>query len=226
MILSIHIPKTGGQSFRARLEATFAPRILIDYGDWVGSDTPEAIAHRDLRAAAVRASSNQIARDYDIIHGHFIADKYTALFSKSDFVAFFRDPYQQTVSHYQFFARHPEIDNPAIRAFHDARMTFAEFAAAVPDIQSRFLGTLEIADLSMVGPYEEHPRCVSLFETMFECRLAPEIRRENVNPDRGETDYPIDAAIRKVVDLHRAKDVDTYRRACERFERLAHRYGV
>jgi hypothetical protein len=37
---------------------------------------------------------------------------------------------------------------------------------------------------------------------------------------------PIDPAVRKAIDKHRAADVELYRRACEQFARLTARYGI
>jgi len=54
LIVSIHIPKAAGQSFRVRLQSTFGSRALIDYGDWTGFDTPAAVAQRAAREPVIR----------------------------------------------------------------------------------------------------------------------------------------------------------------------------
>ncbi len=226
MIISIHIPKAAGQSFRVRLQSTFGSRALIDYGDWTGYAAPEAVAQRAPRMAAMRARRDELLRDYDIIHGHFAPDKYAGLFPTTRYVAFFRDPYQQAVSHYRFMVRHPEIDHPVVKAVHETPMSVLDFIAAYPDVQSWFLGHLAVEDLAMVGLMEQYERGVALFEAVFGCKLSPETSRENVNPDREGDTYPIDAAVRKAVDTHRAGDIELYRRACERFGRLSARYGL
>jgi hypothetical protein len=41
MIVSIHVPKTAGTSFRFRLEAAFGARLPCDYGDWLEIRMPE-----------------------------------------------------------------------------------------------------------------------------------------------------------------------------------------
>jgi hypothetical protein len=226
LIVSIHIPKAAGQSFRVRLLSTFGSRALIDYGDWTGFDTPEAVAQRAPRRAAMRARRDELLRDYDVIHGHFLPDKYVGLFPTTQFAAFFRDPYQQAVSHYQFMWRHPEIDHPVVKAVHATRMSLPEFIVAYPNIQSWFLGHLGVEDLAMVGLIEQYERGVALFDAVFGCKMSPETSRENVNPDRHGDIYSIDATVRKAVDTHRAGDIELYRRACERFDRLSAHYGI
>lgn len=226
MIISIQVPKAAGQSFRVRLQSTFASRALIDYGDWAGYDAPEAIARRELRKAEMRARREELLRDYDVIHGHFAPDKYVGLFPTTKFAAFFRDPYQQAVSHYQYLLRHPEIDHPVVKAVHETPLSLLEFIAAYPNIQSWFLGHLGVEDLAMVGLKEQYERGVELFAAVFGRKIALEISRENVNPNRRGDAYTIDADVRKAVDSHRARDIELYRRACERFDRLGAHYGL
>jgi hypothetical protein len=226
LIISIHIPKAAGQSFRARLHSTFSSRALFDYGDWIGLDTPDIVSRREVRKAAVWARRDEIIRNYDVIHGHFAADKYLGLFPTAGFAAFFREPYQQAVSHYEFILRHPEINHPAVRTFHEERMSLPEFVAAFPRMQSRHLGRVSIEDLAMVGIMEQYERGVTLFEAVFGCKLAPEISRENVNPNRQGDIYPIDESVRQAVDTHNACDIELYHRACERFAQLCARYGL
>lgn len=199
---------------------------MIDYGDLVGMDAPEYVTRRDRRTAEMRARKDELLHDYDIIHGHFIADKYLGLFPTADFAAFFRDPYQQTISHYEFFLRHPEIDHPGVKMFHEVGMSLLEFVAAFPQIQSRFLGQISVEDLAVVGLTEEYETGIALFEAVFGCKIVPETARENVNPQRPADGYTVDAALRKAIDVHRAADLDLYDRARERFARLRLRYGV
>ena len=107
MILSIHVPKAGGNLFGA-LCSGFWRSDDENYGDWAGFRVPEAIERCRVRTLAMRARRDELLQKYDIIHGHFPPDKYLGLFPTEDFVAFFRDPYQQTYSHYCFLLRNPQ----------------------------------------------------------------------------------------------------------------------
>jgi hypothetical protein len=226
LIVSIHIPKTAGESFRARLRSTFGLRCMTDYDDYVGLDTPEFVTRRERRMVEMRVRKDELLRDYDVIHGHFIADKYIGLFPAAGFAAFFRDPYQQAMSHYQFLLRHPGMGDPTVKIFRETRMGVLEFIAAFPNVQSQFLGRSSVDDLAMVGVMEEYERSIALFEAVFGFKLAPETARQNVNPDRPAGGYSIDAAVRRAVDIHRAADVDVYWRGRARFHRLRSRYDV
>jgi hypothetical protein len=226
VILSIHIPKAGGTTFGHLLEAAFGARLLRDYGDLVGFDTPEAAARRATRIAEARARRGELLRDYDIIHGHYTADKYAGLFSGARVVAFFREPHQQAMSHYEFFLRHPEIDNPAVTMFHELRISRTEFVARTENHQAAFLGTMDLDELAVVGLTEQYERSVALFEAVLGHKLPRDVAHANVNPNRRGEHYEVDQELHRAVVQYRGADIELYRRACERFAALCERYGV
>jgi hypothetical protein len=226
MIVSIHVPKTAGKSFRLRLEALLGSRMMSDYADWIGLDTSEARAQRAEQAARMHAQRDEILHKYDLIYGQFIADKYVGQFPIVAFTAFLRDPCQQAVSHYQFLSRHNEIDHPWVKRFREERPTLPEFIEALPNFQSVYLGRVPLDEFAMIGLFEQYDRSVALFEAVFGLKLPPETERTNVNPGRLERCYEIDPMVRRAIDIYRAGDVDLYRRACERFDHQCRRYGV
>jgi len=218
MILSVHVAKAAGNSFRELLKASFGDRMMGDYGDWAGFDTPEANERRALRTAAMRGRAAELAEKYDVIHGHFQADKYAGLFPSAKYVAFFRDPYQQSVAHYYFLLRNPQRDHPEERFFHEAKMTLQDYLRwdAFKNHQSQYLGSISIGDFAMVGLAEHFARSIARFKSIFGRELGQE-RFANVNPERSSAGYPIDGEIRKAVEKYRAADIELYRRAQEIF---------
>jgi len=220
MILSIHVPKAGGNSFRQLLETEFGPRFMKDYGDWAGFRVPEAIERVRIRTEKMRGRRDELRGKYDIIHGHFAPEKYLGLFPKEEFVAFFRDPYQQSISHYWFLVRNPQRDHLEEKMLHEAKMTIYDYLRweAFHDHQTQYLGGLSIQDLSMVGLAEEFYRSVDLFNATFGCNLHGEAFL-NSNPDHEGAPYKVDAEVRKLVNRYRARDVENYRRAKEIFAR-------
>jgi hypothetical protein len=226
LILSIHIPKAGGTTFGALLQAAFGSRLLRDYGDLVGFDTPEADRRRTARIAEARARRDELRRDYDVIHGHYTADKYAGLFPAARFVAFFREPHQQAMSHYAFFLRHPEIDNPAVKMFHELNITRTEFVARTGNHQAAYLGTMHLAEFAVVGLLEQYERSVALFQAALGRKLPSDTAPSNANPNRPGEHYEVDPALSRAIVQYRAGDIDLYRRACERFDALCKRYGV
>jgi hypothetical protein len=222
MIVSLHVPKAAGNSFRALLQSEFGDRLMPDYGDWAGFNVPEAIERCNIRALRMRGRRDELLERYDAIHGHFVADKYVGLFPEAAFVAFLRDPYQQAASHYCFLLRNPHRDHPEEKIFHDAKMTLHDYLGwdAFYNHQSQYLGSLSIGDFAMVGLSEEFRRSVNLFNSVFGCALRGE-RFLNVNPDHWGVPYRIDCDIRKAVEKYRPADVELYRHAKEIFARQA-----
>jgi len=227
MILSLHIPKAAGNSFRELLQAGYGERMMRDYGDWAGFRVPEALERCRVRTIEMRSRRDELLKQYDIIHGHFVTDKYLGLFPNEKFVGFFRDPYQQAVSHYCFLLRNPQREHLEEKMFHEEKMTLDDYLRwdAFHDHQKQYLGSVSIEDFAMVGLSEEFYRSVHLFNSIFGSDLHGE-SFFNVNPDHQGADYKVDDEVRKAVDKYRGGDVELYRRAKEIFARQAAKAGV
>lgn len=219
MILSIHVPKAAGNSFREALTLAYGDRFMKDYGDWAGFNEPQANARRMQREGAMRERRGELAQKYDVIHGHFIADKYRGLFEPEEYVAFFRDPYQQAQAHYYFLVRNPQRDHPEEKILHENKMTLLEYLEwdAFRDHQSQFLGSVPVEELACVGLSEEYARSLEMYKTIFGMDLG-EPHFLNVNENRGER-YPLDVDVCAAIKKYRAADVELYEKAKELFRR-------
>ena len=227
MIISLHVPKTGGETFKLALETAFGPRMLSDYGDMVGFISDDILRHREKRAAAMREKRDEIEQRHDIIHGHFIADKYRGLFRTEQYVAFFRDPMQQAISLYKYLQRQPLRKNPTIRDVQGADVTFLDFLEreTVTNSQTELVGSAPLESFAMVALAEEYERGVALFNATFGCRV--EITESvNVDPDRVGPRHPLTAAEREAVQNHRRADIELYQRAKQKFNRLCIARGL
>lgn len=220
MLLSIHVPKAAGNSFREALLRKFGPAVLTDYGDWAGFNVPEVNARRKERERAMRARREELLEKYTVIHGHFIADKYLDLFPVQQFCAFFRDPYQQVMAHYYFLKRNPQRQHPEARIFHENDMSLMEYIEweAFHDHQTQFLGSLTIDDLDFVGLSDHYAESLEMFKLIFGHDLGEEIF-ENVNTERATLEYVVEPGVRKAIERYRAADIELYRRSREAFAR-------
>jgi hypothetical protein len=225
MILSIHIPKTGGTSFGLLLQAAFGQRLMLDYGDWAGFNSPEAIAHRARRAIEMRGRRDELSERYQIIHGHFIADKYVGLFAATEFAAFFRDPYQRTLSQFHFLAQNPQIDHPAVRILHENKMDIFDYIKwqEVGNVQSSLLGSIAIDDFAVVGLTEAFPLSVDLFNRTFGYSVAADLHA-NVNAARATAHYEVAPDVKRAVETFLPADIELYQRAKQIFARQTARY--
>ncbi len=234
MLISIHIPKTAGNSFReALLDSYGHDRVLRDYGDWAGFDEPFANLRRAKRAAAMRARRDELLEKYDVIHGHFVADKYLGLFPDARFSAFFREPAQQSISHWRWQSaltdRRSDVnqeEHMEVRYWRELRPTVEEHLKwpFYRDHQSQFLGRLRVDELAFVGIYEEYDKSIELFKAIFGRDLDAG-RRAKVTLRTGGP-FEVTPEVRRLVNRYRAADVELYERAKENFRRLCRKYGV
>ena len=232
MILSIHMPRAAGTSLSESLHRQFGERLLLDYGDAAEFTTPQAIRHRAARTVATRQRAGDIARDYDAIHGHFIADKYMGLFPDARFIAVFRDPYEQALSDYVYLStfeyRYRGKRHAIVEMFRQAKMTFEEFLVwdVVRNPQSQLLGSLGLDALAVVGIREQFGRTVALINRRLGLDLRSDIRLnagfDHVPPDL----FDRNPRWRPLVDEYRDRDLALYRSAKERFEQDALATGL
>jgi hypothetical protein len=227
VIISLHVPKTGGETFKAALEAAFGPRMLTDYGDMVGFASEDILVQRTKRAMALLAKRDEIERDHDIVHGHFIADKYRGLFRTVQYAAFFRHPTQQTLSLYKYLRRIPLRKNPTIRAAQDPGVSFVDFlqGQTVTNSQAEVVGSVPLTAFAMIGLAEEYERSVALFNATFGCNVqvaAP----VNVDPDTQGRGHVLTPDEKRAVRLYRQADFEAYREAKGIFHRLCAARGL
>jgi hypothetical protein len=227
MIISLHVPKTGGETFRDCLEAAFGPRLLRDYGDRVGFLSDAIVRHRRQRAQEMLEARGDIEQRYDIIHGHFRADKYRGLFRAEQYVAFFRDPMQQAISHYKYLRRIPLQTEPAIRDAQAPELTFVDFLAreSVTNSQAELVGSVPLERFTMVALAEEFDRGVALFNATFGCALETGVPT-NVDPDTAGRPHVLSPEERRAVRTYRQADFEVYHQARRIFRRLCAARGL
>jgi hypothetical protein len=230
MLISIHIPKTAGNSLRESLMRAYgADRVFRDYGDWAGFDEPFANRRRDQRRVAMRARRDELAANYDVIHGHFIADKYIGLFPQTDFLAFFRDPCQQVMSHWRYQTALTDRVSDVNKEVHIEVRYFKELKPSLEEYiewpfyrnhQSQFMGSLSVDDLAFVGLYEEYDRTIALASAQFARDLGPphyaEVTKREAPP------FVVSEDMRRRIRKYYEADFELYARARERFARQEH----
>jgi hypothetical protein len=227
MIVSVHIPKTGGTSFRIDLQQAFGARLLLDYQDWPAEiATPDCAAHNERCRAEMLADADRIAKRYDVVHGHFVAAKYAGVFPFTALVTMVRDPFQHAVSVYEHAERDAASPHPRSLLRKQGEMTLVDFIEAFPNQQALYVGGLALQDFAMVGVAERYQQSVALFETIFGIPMPRVRERRNVNPAKRAGEYAIAPEVRRAVERSRANDIALYHHASERFAKLCLAYGV
>lgn len=223
MIISVHLPKTAGSSFRALLERRFGDRLLLDYDD-------RPLAHSDevRNAAAVELSSSDhagILAEYDCVHGHFLPLKYAGL-KNATFITWMRDPVERYVSHYLFWKRNWE--EQAIAPRNPGLKSLLEGGGAFPDMEeflqmpeflnvyARFLWNFDLGRFSFIGFVETRQASLARLATSLGWADASDVML-NVNPDRARDGYEVAQGLREQIAAANGEDVDLYQWAIARF---------
>ena len=185
MIVSIHINKTGGTSFRTGLEHYFGKRFLRDTEERPLGAPVYSWSRRVRGRLMVRLRADELVARYDVVHGHFAASKYFPLGGRAVFCTFFRDPTDRILSQYRYTL------SSATRSRYSAFLarTLSPLQYASLPLHRRFYAfmtsRLPMERFAFVGITEEYDASLRLFQAMF--GVAVPFHRANVNeevPDR------------------------------------------
>jgi len=218
-IVSVHIPKTAGTSFRRILETIYGDHLVIDH-PW-----------RKLRPLWAQRNPADFGRGYlhaalkDVrcIHGHFNAEKYSVLPNAGfdiQLVTWLRDPIERAVSAYYFLRDKPPPENPE-------RCTPWEQKAKVLDIQSYFeetrhwcntmsrqLAGVPISNFKFIGIVEEFDVSLQRFVRTFDLPPIGVMPFERKNPKKQAYEkYEVSSAVRQIIEKESSKDIELYRLA-------------
>jgi len=193
-LISIHLPKTAGWSFRAALDAEYGDDLWAVYHDEPGN-----------------------ARDYRAVHGHFRPARFWSAGRNARLVMWMRDPVERIRSWYDYWdaaAPSGERDHEAFRA---ADMSLAEFAAwdvVTGQFEHVFLdGTSGLDDFDFIGFTEHFEEDLHRLAGRLQWRTTPSVVTANRTPKPPST---VDDATRAAIHEHHAFEVDFYNRALER----------
>lgn len=217
IVISVHIPKTGGTSFRHVLEDTYKGRIFEDY-DWNKRPAP-------LDGRLLQGTDDEIRKalkGVSCIHGHFAAEKYLRLREidgfRPIFITWLRDPVERAVSSYYFLRTNPSglpLDKMPAWERDAATMSVDEFLLNTrygANRQAAQLRNVPIEQFDFIGLTEAYDASIEVFSHLFrKGRALPAMPVERKNPDRKGDRYDIPATVRKALVDMNANDVALYR---------------
>ena len=222
MLVSIHMPKTAGLSFRATLEEHFATGFTHDYADY-----PLASPQPQRHAAALEfslAAEPAAYRNVRCIHGHFLPIKYLLLADYMDcqFVTWLREPLQRLVSHYYYWQRSYDPAAEDTSSLHrrvvEERWTLERFCLApeLRNVYSQFLWAFPLRALDFVGITEFFEEDLRDFSAQF-LGIKAEPRFANAaDVPAGPEQLP--AALRQRVRDYHSQDIALYQWALQKRE--------
>ncbi|PIE40563.1 MAG: hypothetical protein CSA51_00120 [Gammaproteobacteria bacterium] len=222
LLISVHMPKTGGLSFRAMLEQHYGEAFKHDYQDYPLAHAPKA-RHRHVYSEAL-AQSVAASRGVNCIHGHFLPAKYLLLADERPctFVTWLRHPVERLLSHYDYWQRVYEQGSPLVSPLHERviseKWSLEAFCLApeLANVYSAFLWGFPVSRLNFVGITEFFAEDFRYFCQRFLGNSAA-VPTVNQRPG-GKSSTALSLSISDItaVETCHAQDMALYRRALER----------
>jgi hypothetical protein len=216
MIISVHIRKCAGTSFRKALSEYFSNKLLLDYGDEIGSSWPSSESKRLTSSNILQKNCDNVSKQYDIIHGHFHRAKYDCITVKKHYVTFMRHPVYRLLSNYHYLKRNHDRRNPDALIVNKLGFSLEEFAQH-PDnrnLQSQYLQSENLSEFDFVGITEEYENSIKKMNDMLNLTLSYQ-SSENVNPFSIEQ-YGISSKTFSLIENCNSLDMELYEIAKER----------
>lgn len=219
MLISLHIAKAAGTSFRHALHAQYGERLFADYRDRP-FNTPVA-----LRQAKARRYHHWQSRwDYyrfkrqgiAAIHGHFLIYKYSRWYGRPGmhFVTWLREPIDRLESQYDHWLRtyQPQEALPLQRRVVEEDWDLERFLLApeLRDMYAQYLYRFPLGRFDFVGISEDFSTEMRYFSERFWQKESPLIPAVNRSPRDYEKAGP--ALRARAQDFHR-EDYVLYQQA-------------
>ena len=225
LIISVHIPKTGGTTFLDVLKAS-VPDIL--YLDWGVGNTRLYRHGKRIPGRFQSLPDLESLPGRSVIHGHFGMGKYLSKFPEAIYVTWLRDPVERIASTYFFWQRRPYMDDPLCTKLITEKMTLEDFASLeqTRNLQYLSLAPAGVERFDFIGITEEYERSLELFRRLIcpEVNVTPAM--QNKNPSRLGNFYDLDPWLREKILKLNERDAYTYLDGLRRFRRLCEKARI
>ncbi|MBE9048067.1 sulfotransferase family 2 domain-containing protein [Pleurocapsales cyanobacterium LEGE 10410] len=232
MIISLHIPKTAGTSFRKALEEAYSGKIKLDYAylkinqkykksleknrsiDSFHEIQREWHNYSKFRSIAKYFYTHSLSDEVEVIHGHFPANKYYAYFKlrKAIYITWVRDPFARMVSNYYFWKKiKDETQALWVKKIFQENWSLEKFCfnRTMRNYQSLFIKDFNIKNFAFIGIVEHYQEDLDfLGKNILHKKLN--VHHENKSPI-GELKYALENKDlrKKFIEFHN-RDYELY----------------
>jgi Sulfotransferase family len=179
-IISLHIPKCGGTTFKEILRKIYKDQLQYDY------DGEKSIT---------------INKKTTVLHGHFALKKYVSIYPKAKYITWIRDPAERIISYYFYWLNAPPHGNIYHDKFLERKMSLIEFADFEPIKREAMKGYLENFNwkyFDMVGIVEHYSRDLRLMSNSFGWKLGEKVEKKNIGCSKVNVSNKDREIIRKI----------------------------
>ncbi|GED23424.1 hypothetical protein [Halomonas halmophila] len=174
VLLSIHLPKCAGTSFKNSLVSAYGKTCYLDYGNLVTNKSERA---RSVRLKKKRELLNMVLNgnfEYDIVHGHFYATKYLDVVERPKWVTVLRNPLELVPSYYNFLSS-SNSNGPLFKVARESS-SLDEFASHpwFCNIMSKQIYPLHLKDFYLVSTLDSYEEF---------CDAFGQVSGQTFNPD-------------------------------------------
>lgn len=221
MLISVHLPKTAGSSFKASLEKHFAEKFLPDYAD-LPINTPPIERQRHVLESGLTMIEHDF-REVECIHGHFMPAKYLLLNTIRPliFVTWMRHPVERIVSHYYFWQRRYWPEAPSLhKRIVEEKWSLEKFCLSeeMQNFYNQFLWGFPLHNFDFIGITEHYDDDFKYFSQTFLHHNLPSFK-VNIN-ENNKGNYPISKTFRRQIESFHQLDMELYHSALKlRFQR-------
>lgn len=176
MVISVHIPKCAGTSFREILASIYGPQLWLNYGTIFSKES--------YRSDLIPANSR-------CIHGHFFADAFDGVVSQPRLITWVRHPVDRVVSNYYHSLRSPDMRDDCCRLLHEKQLSLRDYAELdwMRNLATRYLARKTLDEFAFVGIAERFDESLQVFGQEFS-RVIPQTGPYlNTNPERTTSSY-------------------------------------
>lgn len=181
LIISVHIPKTAGTSFKEALSNALGEEALLC--DYNHTKEFSELSNRGVKAIELhvewlhlrsRAEQSKyksfveaIPDTVSCVHGHFPASKYLLLNKKRNliYITWLRDPMDRMLSNYYYWMEQPEnVPDALVRKIKQEQWTPEKmfFCPQFRNYQSMWLKGVPTSKFRFIGIVEEYKRCLDI----------------------------------------------------------------